>query len=124
MAKEKSTRERLAEAALEGSKLAKLKMQELPAESQPQWNAENAHQFPGAHLTPIFANRFYFLLHNGMARLSFGESLFGEPMKTSVVVTMSMGDAKAFMQSLSEVINQVEQQTTQENPPNAETSNN
>ena len=78
--------------------------------SSPQWTEANADLFPGANLPSFFANRFQILLNNGMARLAFGESLFGEQMRASIVVAMTMPDAKELVRVLSELINQVEQE--------------
>ena len=91
---------------------------------QQQWTAENAHLFPGAALPSFFANRFQVLINNGMARLAFGESLFGEIMKAQVVVSMTMPDAKEMARLLEELITQIEGQAIQGAPPDGETPNN
>jgi hypothetical protein len=73
-----------------------------------EWDASNGHLFPGANLPAFYVNRFHFVMNGGLARIAFGESWFGESMRPSVNITMTVTDVKELIRSLSELIEQIE----------------
>lgn len=87
------------------------------------WNAQNAVLFPGRELASVFANRSYLYVGiNGIVRIAFQESLFGEAPVTRAAVSMPVADAyetaKALVQLIERTYPNIRQQA-QSGIPNA-----